>query len=385
MLKGLEIAQADIERQAGKFQSRISNAPIKEKEFMSIARQQEIQAALYIMLLEKREENAITLASTANNGRIIEDPLAGAAPVEPKKMIILLAAMMIGLVIPALIIFIKELLRYKIESAEDIAELTKAPMVGELPLTKEIQDGGRGIVIQENRNEIMEETFRSLRTNLLFMLKPTEKVVMVTSTQPGEGKSFVAANLATSLAFMGKKTLIIGLDIRKPVLHQVFDLSRKSGGITNYLSNPEQEDLRQLVQHTQVSPKLDVLVSGVIPPNPTELVAREALDTAIATFRDLYDYIIIDTAPIAMVTDSSIIARVADMCVYVCRADVTPKSGFGYINVVREENQVQKLSVVLNGVDLKKRKKGYGYAKYGYRYGHKYGYGQKYGYGYGEK
>lgn len=309
VLKGLEIAQADIDRQAGKFRSRISTAPIKEKEFMSIARQQEIQAALYIMLLQKREENAITLASTANNGRIIEEPLAAGAPVAPKKMMIFLAAFMIGLVIPVIIIFIKEMLRFKIETVDDIASLTNLPLIAEIPLTT-VEEGKGSIVIQENRNEMMEETFRSLRTNILFMMKPTEKVIMVSSTQPQEGKSFVAGNLAVSLAYLGKKVLVVGLDLRRPGLNKIFQLSRKKEGISNYLSDPEHTDLLSLIQPSEVTPNLDILTGGSIPPNPTELVARDTLEKAIDQLKEKYDYIILDSAPIAMVTDSSIIARV---------------------------------------------------------------------------
>jgi len=376
VLKGLQIAKADIDRQANKFESRISNAPKQEKEFMTISRQQEIKATLYIMLLQKREENAITLAATANNGRIIEDPQAGEHPVAPRKMIFMLAALIVGFMIPVGSVYLHDLLKYKIENRDDVEALTNVPILAELPLVKKNSEGA--IVVRENKNDIMEETFRGLRTNLLFMLGKDERVILFSSTQPSEGKSFVAGNTAVSLAFLGKKVIIIGMDIRKPGLNRVFNLSRKAEGITNYLSDPNHVDLFRMIQKSDISDNLDILPGGQIPPNPTELVARDVLDQVIVQLKEHYDYIILDTAPIGMVTDTAIIGRVADMCVYVCRADVTPKAGFNYINVLQREHKFSKLATVINGLDMSKRKNSYGYG-----YGKKYGYGKGYGYGYG--
>lgn len=380
VLRGLQIAQADIERQASKFESRINDAPKQEKEFMTISRQQEIKATLYIMLLQKREENAITLASTANNGRIIEEPLPSKDPVAPKKLIFLLAALVVGLFIPVGIIFVVELLKYKIENRGDVEQLTNVPILGELPLSPKNTNKEGAIVIQENKNDMMEETFRSLRTNLLFMLEKDQKVILFSSTQPGEGKSFVTGNLAVSLAYLGKKVIVVGMDIRKPGLNRVFNLSKKKEGISNYLMDPNDKDLFDFIQSSDISSNLDILPGGTIPPNPTELVARDSLEKAMEQLKAHYDYILLDTAPIGMVTDTAIISRVADMCVYVCRADVTPKAAFCYVNVLRDEHKFDKLAVVINGIDLSKRKNTYGYG-YGKKYG--YGYGKHYGYGYG--
>ena len=385
VLEGLQIAQKDIERQASKFESRISDTPKQEKEFMTISRQQEIKATLYIMLLQKREENAITLASTANNGRIVEEPLPGKEPVAPRKLVFLLAALVVGMVVPVGIIFIVELLKYKIENRADVEQLTNVPILGELPLSIRKSSDKGAIVVRENKNDVMEETFRGLRTNLLFMLQKDQKVILFSSTQPGEGKSFVTGNLAVSLAFLGKKVIVVGMDIRKPGLNRVFGLSKKKEGISNYLMNPEDNDLFELVQPSGISPNVDILLGGTIPPNPTELVARDALEKAIEQLKARYDYVLLDTAPIGMVTDTAIISRVADMCVYVCRADVTPKAAFCYINVLKDDHKFDKLAVVINGIDLSKRKNTYGYGygkKYGYGYGKHYGYGYGYGYGY---
>ena len=277
VLEGLQIAQKDIERQASKFESRISDTPKQEKEFMTISRQQEIKATLYIMLLQKREENAITLASTANNGRIVEEPLPGKEPVAPRKLVFLLAALVVGMVVPVGIIFIVELLKYKIENRADVEQLTNVPILGELPLSIRKSSDKGAIVVRENKNDVMEETFRGLRTNLLFMLQKDQKVILFSSTQPGEGKSFVTGNLAVSLAFLGKKVIVVGMDIRKPGLNRIFGLSKKKEGISNYLMNPEDNDLFELVQPSGISPNVDILLGGTIPPNPTELVARDAL------------------------------------------------------------------------------------------------------------
>ena len=372
VLKGLYITKADIDKQTSKFEARINKAPQQEKEFLTIARQQEIKAALYTMLLQKREENAITLASTATNGRIIEEALAATAPIAPKKMMLVLAALVIGIGLPIGLIFIRDLLKYKIENREDIQKITQAPIIGELPRCDVRTNGS--IVIQENKNNMMEECFRSLRTNLLFMLEKGQQVILFSSTQPGEGKSFVAGNTAASLAFLGKKVLIMGMDIRKPGLNKVFRLSNRAVGITNYLSDPEHTNLLNTIQHSDISPNLDILPGGPVPPNPTELVAREHLDHAIEELKKHYDYIILDTAPIAMIADTAIIGRVADMCVYVCRADVTPKDGFEYINILQREKKFKKIATVINDIDMSKRKHSYGYG-YGRRYGYGYGYG----------
>lgn len=378
--KGLLINRQALERQARKYAGKISDAPIQEKEYLSISRQQEIQANLYLMLLQKREENNITLASTANNARIIDEPLAGGR-VFPQPAQLYMMAGVLGLGLPVGVIFLLGLLHFKIETRGDIEQLTHLPIAGDIPLAAAAATNP--IVIAENRNELMEEVFRSVRTNLQYFLKPEEKVMLFTSTTSSEGKSFCAGNLATSLAFMGKKVVIVGLDIRKPGLNKVFQLSRKERGITQYLADPEHTNLLELCQPATVSENLFILPGGTIPPNPTELVARQALDDAIETLKQHFDYIILDTAPIGMVTDTQLIARVADLSVYVCRSGYTAKSEFKLVNDLKNENKLPHPCILLNGIDLSKRETGsyYGYGKYG-KYGH-YGYGKKYGYGYG--
>ncbi|CAG9889735.1 Tyrosine-protein kinase [Bacteroides ovatus] len=376
-LQGLLIVKADLDREASRFSRRISDAPGQERQYVSIARQQEIKAGLYLMLLQKREENAITLAATANNAKIIDEPVAEGRPVSPKPKMIYMIALLVGLGGPVGIIFLISLTKFKIEGRRDVENLTSRPIVGDVPLTTE-KSGT--IAVFENQNTLMSETFRNVRTNLQFMLKSDQKVILVTSTVSGEGKSFISSNLAISLSLLGKKVVIVGLDIRKPGLNKVFNIPRKELGITQYLSNPE-KNLMDFVQASDVSKKLYILPGGTVPPNPTELLARDGLDKAVETLRKNFDYVILDTAPVGMVTDTLLIGRVADLSVYVCRADYTRKAEFTLINELADSNKLPNLCTVINGLDLQKKKYGYYYG-YG-KYGKYYGYGKRYGYGYG--
>ena len=379
-LQGLMITKESLDREASRYSRRISNAPGQERAYVSIARQQEIKAGLYLMLLQKREENAIALAATANNAKIIDEAIADDIPVSPKRSMIYLIALMLGVGIPVGIIYLIELTKFKIEGRADVEKLTSVPVVGDIPLTDEKNDKNGSIAVFENKNNLMSETFRNIRTNLQFMLNNDQKVILVTSTVSGEGKSFVSSNLAISLSLLGKKVVIVGLDIRKPGLNKVFQLSNKERGITQYLSNPE-TDLMELVQPSDVNKNLFILPGGTVPPNPTELLARNGLDKAIETLKKNFDYVILDTAPIGMVTDTLLIGRIADLSVYVCRADYTHKAEYTLINELSFEKKLPNLCTVINGVDLKKRKYGYYYG-YG-KYGKHYGYGKRYGYGYG--
>ena len=376
-LQGLFITKADLDREANRYLRRISDAPGQERQYVSIARQQEIKAGLYLMLLQKREENAITLAATANNAKIIDDAIADEIPVSPKGKMIYLIALVLGVGIPVGVIYLINLTKFRIEGRSDVEKLTSLPIVGDIPLTDEKQGA---IAVFENQNNLMSETFRNIRTNLQFMLENDKKVILVTSTVSGEGKSFISANLAISLSLLGKKVVIVGLDIRKPGLNKVFNIPRKEFGITQYLANPE-KNLMDLVQLSDVSKNLYILPGGTVPPNPTELLARDGLDKAIETLKKNFDYVILDTAPVGMVTDTLLIGRVADLSVYVCRADYTHKNEYTLINELAENNKLPSLCTVINGLDLKRRKYGYYYG-YG-KYGKYYGYGKRYGYGYG--
>ncbi|WP_242357598.1 polysaccharide biosynthesis tyrosine autokinase [Bacteroides acidifaciens] len=376
-LKGLEITKADLAREAGRYSRRISDAPTQERQFVSIARQQEIKSGLYLMLLQKREENAIVLAAIANNAKIIDEAQADGTPISPKRMMIYLAALVFGIGIPVGVIYLIGLTKFKIEGRADVEKLTSIPVIGDVPLADE-KNGS--IAVFENQNNLMSETFRNVRTNLQFMLENGKNVILVTSTISGEGKSFVSANLAISLSLLGKKVVIVGLDIRKPGLNKVFNIPKKEHGITQFLTNPAM-NLMDMVQPSDINKNLYILPGGTVPPNPTELLARDGLEKAIETLKQNFDYVILDTAPVGMVTDTLLIGRVADLSVYVCRADYTRKAEFTLINELSENNKLPNLCIAINGLDLQKKKYGYYYG-YG-KYGKYYGYAKRYGYGYG--
>ena len=376
-LKGLQITKEDLAREASRYSRRINDAPTQERQFVSIARQQEIKSGLYLMLLQKREENAITLAATANNAKIIDEALADDNPISPKKTIVYLAALVLGVGLPVGVIYLIGLTKFKIEGRADVEKLTSLPVVGDIPLADE-KTGY--IAVFENQNNLMSETFRNVRTNLQFMLENGKNVILVTSTISGEGKSFISANLAISLSLLGKKVVIVGLDIRKPGLNKVFNIPKKEHGITQYLTNTT-ANLMDFVQPSYINKNLFILPGGTVPPNPTELLARGGLEKAIETLKANFDYVILDTAPVGMVTDTLLIGRVADLSVYVCRADYTHKAEFTLINELAENNKLPNLCIAVNGLDLNSRKYGYYYG-YG-KYGKYYGYGKRYGYGYG--
>ncbi len=386
---GLQISKQDIDRQAGRNAGRISNAPTQERVFTSISRQQEIKEGLYLMLLQKREENSIALAATADNAKIIDEALASGGPISPNYSLIRMISFVIGLLLPIGVITLLNFFRMRIEGHSDVERLTKLPILGDIPLDINSQKEGISLVVKENDNNLMSEVFRSLRTNLQFMLKRTDRrVILVTSTVPSEGKSFVSCNLAVSLALLGKKVVIVGLDIRKPRLAQYFEIENApKEGITSFLVD-DTISLMELLVPTSASEKLWILPTGTIPPNPAELLARPSLEKAIDLLAAEFDYVILDSAPIGMVSDTLVAARVASTTLYICRADYTYKNDFEQVNEMSRDEKLPSIAVVINAVDMRKKKYRYGYGygkKYGYgnRYGYGYGYGKRYGYGYG--
>uniref|UniRef100_UPI004026C205 GumC family protein n=1 Tax=Prevotella sp. TaxID=59823 RepID=UPI004026C205 len=383
---GLNIQRNSIASQQGKYQGQISNTPEQERILTQIGRQQEVKSGLYLMLLQKREENSISLAATADKGKLIDNPVF-AGKVTPKDSIILMIAFGLGLAIPALILFLLAFFLYKIEGHDDVAKLTKLPIIADVAIASDRAKTKADIVVHENKNNLMEEIFRSLRTNLQFLMKEHDKVILMTSTTSDEGKTFIASNVAISFALLGKKVVLVGLDIRKPRLAELFEIDDHHHGITNLLikDNITWDDVNKQIVNSGVNNNLDLLMAGPVPPNPGELVTRKSLEETMDILKEHYDYIIIDTAPVGLVTDTLALGRIANATVYVCRADYTQKSSFGLINGLAYEKKMPNMSIVLNGVDLSKKKYGYyyGYGKYG-KYGKyaSYGaYGKQYGYG----
>ena len=386
--RNMDIQRRSVASQYGRYQGQVGETPEQERMLTQIGRQQEVKSGLYLMLLQKREENSISLAATADKGKLVDQPAAGGR-VSPKKPVIMLVALFLGLGIPAAILFLIQFFRYKIEGHDDVASLTTLPILADVAVASDTAKTKADIVVHENKNNQMEEIFRSMRTNLQFMMGEGEKVIMFTSSTSGEGKTFNAANLAVSFALLGKKVLLVGLDIRKPRLAELFEIDDKQRGITSLLvkDNPTWDDIQAQTLPSGINNNLNLLMAGVIPPNPAELVARKSLEMIFEQLRAHYDYIVVDTAPVGLVTDTLQLSRVCDTTVFVCRADFTAKDSFEMINSLSNEKKLPKMSIVINGIDMSKKKYGYyyGYGKYG-RYGRygRYGYG-KYGrYGYGK-
>ena len=380
----LRVQKRNIDEQYDLFINKLSSTPTQERVLTDMERQQTVKATLYQILLQKREENAISLASTVDKAQVIDAPESTIRPISPKKKLIALIALVMGVGIPVGIIYLRNLLRYRIEGRNDLENLTDIPLLGDIFTSKKVEDGKRAIVVQENTNDIMEEAFRNVRVQLGFVMKKSEKVLICTSMIPGEGKTFVSTNLAMSMALMGRKVLVVGLDIRKPRLARLFGLQTGSQGITAYLAGDEASDdfLKEQIFHSGIHDNLDVLPAGLVPPNPGELVSSDRLDDAFARLRKWYDMIIVDTPPIGAVSDTLLLGRIADATIVICRCDYSLKRNFAIVNQIHNEQKLPKISLVLNGVDLQQRKYGYyyGVGKYG-TYGGHYGSYGTYGYG----
>ena len=383
--KGLIIERDAIKSQLGQYTGEITKAPEQERILTQIGRQQEVKSGLYLMLLEKREENSISLAATADKGKLIESPQF-AGKVSPKGSIIMLIALLLGVAIPSVIIYIINFFRYRIEGHEDVAKLTKLPIIADIVMASDSAKTKADIVVHENQNNQMEEIFRSMRTNIQFMLKENENIIMFTSSTSGEGKTFTAANLSVSFALLGKKVILVGLDIRKPRLAELFEINNHHNGITPLLTmeEPTWEDIEEQTLPSGINDNLSLLMAGPIPPNPSELVSRPSLSKIFDILKQHYDYVLIDTAPVGLVTDTLQVGKYCNISVYMCRADYTPKASFNLINSLAEEGKLPNMCVGINGIDLSMKKHSYyyGYGKYGKygRYSH-YGHYGKGGYG----
>mgnify|MGYP004650595293 FL=1 len=362
----MKIQRNSIADMASKYEKTIGVTPEQEKALTQIGRQQSVTSGLYLMLLQKREETSMSLASTADKAKIIE-PAAFVDKVSPKGIIALLIAFILGAAIPAGIIYLRELLRSKILGHDDVEKLTQLPIVGDIPTASTNRSKG-SIVIQENKSNLMSEIFRGLRTNLQLAGDDKEKVFIVTSTTTGEGKTFIASNLAMSLALLEKKTIMVGLDIRKPRMAELFGISDRQHGITNILTNEEcnWEEVKAQIVASGVNHNFDLLMAGPTPANPGELMVRKSLKQTIALLKEHYDYVIIDTAPVGLVADSLQLSKLADRTLFVCRADFSTKSSFTYINKLDEQKKLPNISIVINDIDLSKKKfaYSYGFGKY---------------------
>lgn len=365
--QGLAIQRRDARNQANIYGGRLSTMPTQEREYVDRTREQQIKQNLFLLLLQKREENALALAATSNTAKVLNEAMT-AGRVFPNPQLILLAALLLGLAIPAAIIYVLDLLQYRIKTLADVKRISKVPLLGEIPTHAERAN----IAVNENDTSEVNEAFRMLRTNLMLTLGAENKVVVMTSTVSGEGKTFVAINTAISLSLLNKKVLLIGMDLRIPRIKEYMKIETNDG-LTNYLSGFE-KDIDKLILPSKVADNLYVLTAGPIPPNPAELLARPTLDKAIANLRNEFDFIIIDSAPASQVTDTLIINRIADATVYVTRANYSSKGNLMYANDLMKNDKLKNMLLVVNDVKDFHRGQGYGH---GYGYGYGYGYGKK--------
>lgn len=363
--KGLEITKRDLDTQNKQSASKIRDLPRQEREFIEIKRQQQVKESLYLFLLQKREEASLTMAITVPKGRVLNTP-DEAAQTGPRSKIILAVFFFLGLIIPLLIIFIRDMINTSISSRAQVEKMSDVTILSELGHNAT----GQVIIDHSSNTDSNAELFRLLRTKLQFTLDyPTQKVVMVTSTEPGEGKSYVSLNLAISLSMTGKKVMLMGLDLRKPQLKKHLNLPGDEG-MSSVLSGIE-SDYRKLIQTVEAYPTLDVITGGVIPPNPNELLMNKRLDEMVESLRTEYDYIVIDTAPVGAVSDSFLIDRVADIALYMCRMDYSDKRNIEFLNHVKAEKTLKRPYLVINDMNMD--------SKYYYHRGYSYGYGNYYG------
>jgi len=357
---GVKIAKRNVLGKTNQFNSRINGVPTQERELTEIIRQKEIKSKLYLFLLQKREENALSLASTIPSAKTLDSAYSSLNPISPKVSIVYFLALILGVFIPLIFIYIQDLLNNKIINSKELKRLVKAPYLGSIGLKKDADV----VVVREGKTTPIVEMFRIIRTNLQFMLSGKEKpVILITSSISGEGKSFTSINIAMSFALMKKKVVLVGLDIRSPMLGDYLHLS-KERGITMYIAD-ESYTLDEIIIPSNLHPFLDVIPAGPVPPNPAELIMNQRLDNLFVQLREKYDYIIVDSAPIGLVSDTYLLNRLVDNCIYVARQNYTPREATVLINEIYEHNRLNGMSVILNGTD---ESSGYGY---GYGYGNK--------------
>lgn len=350
--ESIQVKVKELRQQFNATQSALGNIPTQERHFRDISRQQSIKEQLYVYLLKQREQTSMLLANNQMKGQIIDEAYAVNEPLGLSKKMIFVLAIVAGIIFGALYIYLSRLLRTKFGTREELEKLTTMPVLGEVSHSNR----GETLVVKPGGSTSVAELFRLIRTNLQFMLGgQTHKVIMITSTTAGEGKSFVSINLASSLALLGKKVLLMGLDIRKPKLQEYLGLPAAKG-FTEYIAD-DSVKLDSIIQHNAVG-NLDVVVSGPVPPNPSELLAEGRVDELFDTLREMYDYIVVDSAPVGIVSDTLTLERVSDVTVYVCRVNYTTKQQIHFANSLHDEGRLKKMSVVVNGTAPKQT---YGY------------------------
>lgn len=353
----LNISKKDLEDQYAIAEKQSKNIPTQEREFIEVARNRKLKEELYLFLYKQREENALTLASAVMPAKVIASPQMNPTPVGPRLKLIALVCLFFGLLTPLVIMLIVDIMNNNVsDDSKELEKRLKIPFAGVLVKNHR----GEHIAVREGENSVSAELFRTLRTNIRFMQPVTEPcpVMLVTSSINGEGKSYVATNLAISMALLGKKVALVGLDIRKPMLANYLNLPSQ-GCLTSYLSD-DAYALEDTILTFSVK-NLDIIPAGIIPPNPSELLQSDRLDMFFQELRKRYDYVVVDSAPVAMVSDTFLLNRIADMTIYVTRANYTTFDLIDFLNQTHEQQRLPKMVAVLNGANAKKIGFGYGY------------------------
>ena len=364
LIRGSDTAAAKLQEQNREFSAKIRNVPKVQREYINIKRQQDIKQTLFLYLLQKREEAAITEAANVSNSRIVDPAHTGIIPIAPKKQLIYLAALLLGLALPGGLLYLKELLNHKVSSRQDIESYTQAPVYAEIGHSK-----NRGpVIVASGLQGAIPEQFRNLRTNLSFVLGTSpHKVIMITSSMGGEGKSFVSLNLAITYSLMGKRTVLVDMDLRKPRLSGYLGLDHRPG-VSNYLSGQLVEtDMAQTLEEGK--DPLYFIGSGPTPPNPSELLLQPAMEKLIMSMKERYDYIILDTPPAGLVTDAQIIGHHVDTSLYIVRNGFTYKDQIRLLENYYQGKRFPHLGIVLNDIKAGEAYR-YGYGSYGYGNGY---------------
>lgn len=365
LIVGLDIKIKNIHAREMQNTRRISAVPTQQKYVLSVERQQKIKEELYLYLLNKREENALSQAITESNARIIDVATGSNNPIAPKPLLIMIAAVILGFVIPGGVLWLRVVLNTTVWNRKEVEDAVSVPFLGEIPLRDKRDKNA--IVVREGSRDSISEAFRIVRTNTDFMRVKSQdmKVMMFTSFNPGAGKTFVSMNLAMSIALTGKKVIIIDLDIRKGTLSS--HVSHANMGITHYLSG-KIDQMSDIINQGELHQNLDIIHTGPVPPNPSELLLSERLELLIDELRKSYDYIILDNVPAGIVADAAIVNRVADLTVYILRSGMFDRRQFPDLEKMYRQGRFRNMCLILNGVKYRQ-------GSYGYKYGYGYGYG----------
>lgn len=359
------IAQLDIQlknlcREKGKTDARISSVPLQEQEYLTIARQQRIKEELYLYLLNKREENAISLAITENTARIIDSAFGPNRPIAPRKSFVMLVMLILGCAVPFAILYMREILDTTVRSRQDIEKYTKVPYLGDIPVFSG-KKSARGVAVRENGRDNISEAFRILRTNMGFMnTSGDQKVFLITSSNEHAGKTFVSTNLAMTYAFSGNKVLLIDLDLRRRTLSKHLGQRNNPIGISKYMSDHSVK-VTDIISKSDLHENFDCIYAGLQPPNPAEQLLSNRLDELIAECRELYDYIIIDSVPALVIADALIASRIADLSIYVVREGLLDRRQLPDIDNLYRYNKLRNMCIILNGASERNHRYGYSY------------------------